>query len=178
MSDVLFLYKKMTMSGSMDLGEDSFKFSVNLSKKYTDMLNELTNRSGLARAQIARMLLCTALDEIDEAYNLQNRDDFDYEATLVAEERLRDLDEARIMYEIDKEQNRIAGLRLALENAKPETEEDHKLMDRIRQEVEAYDRNQKPKCPKCLDEGSPNSVELLENGKWKCHECSTEWGNE
>lgn len=35
-----------------------------------------------------------------------------------------------------------------------------------------------PKCPKCQGEESPNSVEAISNGSYKCHECGTEWGNE
>lgn len=32
---------------------------------------------------------------------------------------------------------------------------------------------EKPQCPKCQGEESPHSVEFIDDGRWKCHECGT-----
>lgn len=117
MSEILFMYKKMvTAAKANDLGEGSLKFSVNLSKEYADMLQEMTTRVGLTRAEVARLLICTALDEIDQSFNLKNDENFDYEQQLHAEEYLADLDESRMIYEHDKKRDRASQLRFILNN--------------------------------------------------------------
>lgn len=139
MSEILFMYKKMVAAAKVkNLGEDSLKFSVNLSKEYADMLQEMTGRVGMQRAELARLLICTALDEIDQAFNLRNDEDFDYEQQLHAEEYLADLDESRTMYEIDKKSDRASHLRWLLNNfvpEQPDNEETKKLISSVTKEL-------------------------------------------
>ena len=78
----IYLYKKLTkVAQSKQLGEESTKFSIHLNKDYIQMLEEFASRTDTTRAEAARVLLSTALDEINDLYNLKNEDDFDYSYT-------------------------------------------------------------------------------------------------
>ena len=94
----IYLYKKLTkVAQSKQLGEESTKFSIHLNKDYIQMLEEFASRTDTTRAEAARLLLSTALDEINDLYNLKNEDDFDYSYTAEMEKVLEE-EEIQLLY--------------------------------------------------------------------------------
>lgn len=143
MSEILLLYKKLTAAGPADLGEDSLKFSINLGKKDAQMLQELVNRSGLARAQIARMLISSALAEMDVAFNLQNDPSFvfDTEGHMDLELQLAEYEENKALAEFNSEANRIDRLRTYLDSFSAQTPEQKKIVEQMAAEIQQFDKN-------------------------------------
>jgi hypothetical protein len=94
----VYLYKKLTkVAQSKQLGDDSTKFSIHLNKDYIQMLEEFASRTDTTRAEAARLLLSSALDEINDLYNLKNDDDFDYSYTAEMEKVLEE-EEIQLLY--------------------------------------------------------------------------------
>lgn len=117
MSEMLFLYKELTkMAKANTLNDNSLRFTVTLNEEFGDMINELSKRTNVARAELARHLICTALSEIDAAYNLQNDPYFDYSITAQVEEELGELELHRDVQEVQKKINRISELEFTLRN--------------------------------------------------------------
>lgn len=117
MSEMLFLYKELTkMAKANELKDSSLKFSVTINENYGQMIEELSSRTKITRAELARHLICTALDEIDLVYNLKNDPDFDYSVTALVEEDLAELEEFRIIEKYRKKSSRLSEVENMLEN--------------------------------------------------------------
>lgn len=131
MSEMLFLYKELTkIAKANELDDGSLKFSVTINGQYADMINELSNRTSTSRAELARHLICTALDEINGVYNLDNDPHFDYSVTAHAEEELAELKIARDLHKVETKFDRISQLEymiqnLSLMNNPPEEKEEY-----------------------------------------------------
>lgn len=139
MRKVLHLYRELTtVSRVNELGEHSVRFSVTLNREYASILEELTQRTGIARAEMARLLLCTSLDEIDSAYNLRNSEEFDYSKTHSIEEELDQEEVYSILEEHDRISNSINTLQMLKNNFVPGDEDSKKQLGLLESELEKY----------------------------------------
>jgi len=144
----IYLYKKLTkVAQSKQLGEDSTKFSIHLNKEYTQMLEEFANRTDTTRAEAARLLLSSALDEIDHLYNLRNDDEFDYSYTAEMEKLLEQEEIEMMVYQYNRKTERLSELKLI-----------KKLLDRNHEE---YDRQLKR-----VEEEEEEITNELKNAGW------------
>ncbi|SEM73684.1 hypothetical protein SAMN05192533_105139 [Mesobacillus persicus] len=109
----IYLYKKLSkVAQSKQLGEDSTKFSIHLNKNYTQMLEEFANRTDTSRAEAARLLLSSALDEIDNLYNLKKDEGFDYSYTAEMEKFLEQEEIELLVYQYNRKTDRLSELEL------------------------------------------------------------------
>lgn len=49
------------------------------------------------------------------------------------------------------------------------------IMEELKTEFNIRTVDDKPECPKCKGEESPQSVENINGTTWKCYECHSEW---
>jgi hypothetical protein len=107
----IYLYKKLTkVAQSKQLGEDSTKFSIHLNKDYIQMLEEFASRTDTTRAEAARLLLSSALDEINDLYNLKNDENFDYSYTAEMEKVLEEEEIQLLVEKYSRKNDRLSEL--------------------------------------------------------------------
>lgn len=107
----IYLYKKLTkVAQSKQLGGDSTKFSIHLNKDYIQMLEEFASRTDTTRAEAARLLLSSALDEINDLYNLKNDEDFDYSYTAEMEKVLEEEEIQLLVEKYSRKNDRLSEL--------------------------------------------------------------------